>query len=112
MVANQDGPSTNIYASDRAKDLENNVETAERDGAYIPETDSTGYRIREEPYGTKRKIRVVLMGAGASTANFLKKAEEEMQNVEVRAYEKNHGVGGTWLEVRDSGVFTPWLSLC
>jgi len=95
MVVKHDTP-TNIYASDRSNDIEFNQETAERDGAYVPEVDSTGYRIREEPYGTKRKVRVVLMGAGASTVNFLKKAEEEMQNLDMTVYEKNHDVGGTW----------------
>lgn len=95
MVVKHDAPA-NIYASDRSNDFELNRETAERDGAYVPEVDSTGYRVREEPYGTKRKVRVVLMGAGASTLNFLKKAEEDMQNLDIAVYEKNHDVGGTW----------------
>lgn len=77
--------------------------TAERDGYHIPKADSAGYRIREEPFGARRKLRVVLMGAGASTVNFLKKAEEQMQNLEVTVYEKNHDVGGTWLENRYPG---------
>ena len=76
---------------------------AERDGWFIPEEDEHGYRIREEPYGTKRKLRIVLMGAAASTVNFLKKAEEEMQNLDICVYEKNHDVGGTWLENRYPG---------
>lgn len=83
-----------------AEDALQNNPTAERDGYLIPETDETGYRIREQPYGTKRRMRIVLMGAAASTANFLKKAEEQMQNVEICVYEKNHDVGGTWLENR------------
>jgi len=95
MVIKHD-TTTNIYASNRSDDIEANRETAERDGVYVPEVDSTGYRIREEPYGTRRKVRVVLMGAGASTVNFLKKAEEEMQNLDITVYEKNHDVGGTW----------------
>jgi cation diffusion facilitator CzcD-associated flavoprotein CzcO len=73
------------------------------DGEPAPEIDSQGYRIREQPYGTKRKLKVILMGAGASTLNFLKKAEEEMQNLEITVYEKNDGVGGTWLENRYPG---------
>lgn len=96
MVIKQDAPSTKIYASGGVDDIENNQDTAERDGAYVPQEDGFGYRIREEPYGTKRKVRVVLMGAGASTVNFLKKAEEEMQNLDIKVYEKNRDVGGTW----------------
>lgn len=99
MVIKQDGP-VSIYADDSVKDIENNNPTIERDGGLIPETDATGYRIREQPYGTKKTVRVVLMGAGASTLNFLKKAEEQMENVKITVYEKNHDVGGTWLENR------------
>lgn len=100
MVIKQDASPNNIYANGCAHDIENNNPTAERDGLLIPESDTSGYRIRETPYGTKRPIRVVLMGAGASTANFLKKAEEQLQNVKITVYEKNHDVGGTWLENR------------
>ena len=97
-----DAPTTpNIYADPSVHDIEQNNATAERDGAYIPETDASGYRIREQPYGTKRPVRVVIMGAGASTLNFLKKAEEEMSNLSVTVYEKNADVGGTWYEVSD-----------
>ena len=70
------------------------------DGQPAPEADEHGYRIREEPYGTKRKLKVILMGAGASSLNFFKKAEEEMSNLEIVCYEKNRDVGGTWLENR------------
>lgn len=61
-----------------------------------PECDEHGYRIREQPMGTKRRIKVILMGAGASSLNFFKKAEEEMQNLDIVCYEKNHDIGGTW----------------
>lgn len=71
---------------------------SDHDGVPAPDSDSAGYTIREEHYGTKRRIKVILMGAGASTLNFLKKAEEEMQNLDIVVYEKNHDVGGTWLE--------------
>jgi len=73
------------------------------DGEPAPETDETGYRIREVPYGTKRRVKVVLMGAGASSLNFFKKAEEEMEELDIVCYEKNHDVGGTWLENRYPG---------
>lgn len=68
-----------------------------------PLEDEHGYRIREQPMGTKRKIKVILMGAGASSLNFFKKAEEEMTDLEIICYEKNHDIGGTWLENRYPG---------
>lgn len=100
MVIKHDGGPDSIYANDSVRDIADNVPTDERDGFTVPVEDSAGYRIREEPYGTRRKMRVVLMGAGASTANFLKKAEEEMQNLDICVYEKNSDVGGTWFENR------------
>ena len=106
MAINHDtGPnastSPNINADPNIHDIDQNNPTAERDGAHIPEADAAGYRIREEPFGTKRPVRVVVMGAGASALNFLKKAEEGMRNLSVRVYEKNGDVGGTWFEVSD-----------
>ena len=101
MVIKHDGPDSAAATRDHVDQL--NQITAERDGLHVPEVDPSGYRIREEPFGTRRRIRVVLMGAGASTVNFLKKAEETMQNLDVTVYEKNHDVGGTWLENRYPG---------
>ena len=103
MGVKHDGPTTSIVADRNVDDIERNHPTAERDGYHIPEEDETGYRIREQPYGTKRKVRVVLMGAAASTANFLKKAEEQMENLDICVYEKNSDVGGTWFENRYPG---------
>jgi hypothetical protein len=65
-----------------------------------PETDQYGYRVKEQPMGTKRRIKVILMGAGASSLNFFKQAEEEMDNLDIVCYEKNKDIGGTWLENR------------
>ncbi|KAF2430784.1 FAD/NAD(P)-binding domain-containing protein [Tothia fuscella] len=92
----------NLYATSGTP-ADRNEPIVDYDGPPVPETDASGYRIREEPYGTKRKVRVVLMGAGASSLNFFKKAEEEMQSVEIVCYEKNSDVGGTWLENRYPG---------
>ena len=92
-----------IYADPNVNDIAQNHPTAERDGHLIPESDETGYRIREQPYGTKREVKVILMGAGASTLNFLKQAEEQMTNLKITVYEKSCDVGGTWFENRYPG---------
>lgn len=76
---------------------------AERDGLLIPEQDESGYRILERPMGTKRKVKVILMGAGMASMNFFKKAEEEMENLDIVCYEKNHDVGGTVGRVNPRG---------
>ncbi|KAK5170357.1 uncharacterized protein LTR77_004944 [Saxophila tyrrhenica] len=103
MGVKHDAPDANIVTDEAGHQHTLDHIVADRDGLLIPEEDEHGYRIREQPYGTKRKMRVVLMGAAASTVNFLKKAEEEMDNLDIVVYEKNHDVGGTWLENRYPG---------
>ena len=103
MGIKHDDPNSNILSDSDGNQIDRNDPLAERDGWLIPEEDETGYRIREQPYGTKRKLRIVMMGAAASTVNFLKKSEEEMEDLDICVYEKNHDVGGTWLENRYPG---------
>lgn len=105
MVIHSDPKSEpkNLYASEGTL-ADANVPIVDYDGPPAPETDEGGYRIREQPMGTKRKIKVILMGAGASSLNFFKKAEEEMENLDIVCYEKNHDIGGTWLENRYPGT--------
>ena len=95
--------SKNLYASNGTQADANVPNNAERDGAQVPESDEHGYKIHEQPMGTKRKIKVVLMGAGASSLNFFKKAEEHLNDVEIVCYEKNNEIGGTWFENRYPG---------
>ncbi|KAK4904841.1 hypothetical protein LTR49_025771 [Elasticomyces elasticus] len=100
MTIKQDGPepagnrdSNNIYVDAHNDDIINNILNSERDGAFVPEVDEHHFQVRKEPHGTKRPVRVALMGAGASTVNFLKKAEAQLENVMLIVYEKNHDVG-------------------
>ncbi|KAL1656118.1 hypothetical protein SLS61_001190 [Didymella pomorum] len=88
-----------LYAT-RGNNADENIKVRDQ---LAPETDQYGYKIKEQPMGTKRKNKVILMGAGASSLNFFKKAEEEMEELEMVCYEKNHDVGGTWLENRYPG---------
>jgi hypothetical protein len=95
-MAIQSDPPKSIYAAP-GNPADENVQVRDQ---LPPRTDQHGYRVREQPMGTKRKVKVILMGAGASSLNFFKKAEEEMQNVDIVCYEKNSDIGGTWLENR------------
>jgi hypothetical protein len=63
-----------------------------------------GYEILEKPYGSRRPLRVIHIGAGASGIVFSKFLEEQLEDVELQVYEKNHDVGGTWLENRCAPV--------
>lgn len=59
--------------------------------------------ISDQLFGSKRKLRVVLLGSGLSGINFFKFAEDKATNLEIRCYEKNEDIGGTWLENRYPG---------
>lgn len=61
-------------------------------------TNDRGYSIREEPMGSLKPMRIVVLGAGAGGINFCKTARDKLQNVEVVCYEKSPEVGGTWFE--------------
>jgi cation diffusion facilitator CzcD-associated flavoprotein CzcO len=63
------------------------------------------YKILERPIGTRRRIRVVCMGAGYSGLLMAIVFSEKMQdkNAELVIYERNHDLGGTWLENRYPG---------
>lgn len=65
-----------------------------------PRENTRGYRIEEIPSGSRRPLKVIVVGAGASGIAFAKFSREELQNVEIVIYEKNADIGGTWLENR------------
>ncbi|KAH0843527.1 putative sterigmatocystin biosynthesis monooxygenase stcW [Fonsecaea pedrosoi] len=62
------------------------------------EETNTGYTVLEEPLGTPRHLRVVVVGAGASGLNTARHMELHMKNYELTIYDKNADVGGTWFE--------------
>lgn len=65
--------------------------------------DFDGYRINEVPAYTRRPIRVICVGAGATGLQFIHKARHFLRNVAIQVYEKNSEIGGTWLENRYPG---------
>ncbi|EXJ82626.1 hypothetical protein A1O3_06439 [Capronia epimyces CBS 606.96] len=60
-------------------------------------------KILEQLYGTRKKMRIAVLGAGVSGLNFFKFAEDKLKNVEIICYEKNADIGGTWYENRYPG---------
>ncbi|KAM6535985.1 hypothetical protein FALCPG4_005508 [Fusarium falciforme] len=60
----------------------------------------------EELVGTaflRRKLKIVMLGAGISGIQFAHDVDTRMENVELEVYEKNPDVGGTWYENRYPG---------
>lgn len=65
---------------------------------------SNGYRIKEQPCGTERPLRVLSLGAGVSGINLARFLPETVKNLSLTIFEKNPEVGGTWYENRYPGV--------
>ncbi|CAE7016321.1 hypothetical protein PTNB73_01379 [Pyrenophora teres f. teres] len=95
----QSEPPNSLHAAP-GNDADQNINVRDQ---LPPKTDRHRYQINEQPMGTKKRVKVILMGAGASSLNFFKKAEEDMENLEMVCYEKNNDIGGTWLENRYPG---------
>ncbi|RAH79614.1 dimethylaniline monooxygenase [Aspergillus japonicus CBS 114.51] len=61
------------------------------------------YEIIDEPSRSRRKIRIIVIGAGASALNFAHDIDQSTLDIELVLYEKNPEIGGTWFENRYPG---------
>ena len=63
------------------------------------------YRVADQWLGEPRQVRVIVVGAGIGGIAAVKLFREAFQGrpADLVVYEKNHDVGGTWLENRYPG---------
>ncbi|OQE02194.1 hypothetical protein PENVUL_c040G06973 [Penicillium vulpinum] len=61
------------------------------------------YAVLDQPLGTKRHVRIICIGAGASGINMAYQTKNFLQDVDLVIYEKNPQIGGTWYENRYPG---------
>lgn len=68
----------------------------------VPKVDeATGYAIPDTYLGSKKKIRIIVIGFGAAAINLAHIfGDAANKDVEIQCYEKNPEVGGTWYENR------------
>jgi hypothetical protein len=95
MAGSRIDPVSNIRSQYAVPDFES---LPERYG--WPRENENGYRIREQLSGTERALRVIHVGCGAAGICLSKFLPEELNNVSLTCYDKNHDIGGTWLENR------------
>ncbi|KAB2573263.1 putative sterigmatocystin biosynthesis monooxygenase stcW [Lasiodiplodia theobromae] len=73
-------------------------------GTATQRADSTPYTVLEQPSRTGRKLRVIVIGAGASALNFAHDIDTSSSlDVDLVCYEKNPEIGGTWFENKYPG---------
>ncbi|KAG4421443.1 hypothetical protein IFR04_005393 [Cadophora malorum] len=56
------------------------------------------YVVEETILGNPHQLKVVCIGAGASGLDLAYKLKKNMRGIDFQIYEKNAGLGGTWLE--------------
>ena len=62
------------------------------------------YELSKLPFGTPRRLKIVVVGAGISALSLAHEvAIGRLKNVELKILEKNAGLGGTWWENRYPG---------
>ncbi|KAF5988508.1 monooxygenase [Fusarium coicis] len=61
------------------------------------------YEVVRQPIHQRQKMRIICVGAGLAGIAAAYKYMERLQDAEFVIYEKNHDVGGTWLENRYPG---------
>lgn len=100
---------TNDFAANGA--AHNMPQDAAQLGSAQPTAHGPGRWTGTEPYtfpnitmGTKRRVRVITIGGGASAINLAFQFRTHMTHLEHVAYERNPELGGTWLENRCVGV--------
>ena len=64
---------------------------------------SSQHVIPEQPLGTKRQVRIITVGAGATGLNFIRTLRLHLTDYTHAVYETNPQVGGTWYENRYPG---------
>ena len=55
------------------------------------------FQLHEAPVENQRPLKVIVIGAGYSGIYLGIRLPERLRNCEIVIYEKNAGVGGTWL---------------
>ncbi|CAI7602451.1 unnamed protein product [Penicillium viridicatum] len=61
------------------------------------------YEVSETYFGQPNKVRIAIIGCGASGIAITRKIHQLLENYELVIYEKNPDVGGTWFENRYPG---------
>lgn len=71
--------------------------------SYYTRPGAEGYRVNKDATwgdAANRRLRVITVGAGLSGILMAYRLQADCANIEHSVYEKNHDIGGTWLENR------------
>lgn len=72
----------------------NNMGSIKTPGQSLPKPPA--FVLKNEPVENQRRVKVRVVGAGYSGIYLGIRIPQRLRNVDLRIYEKNEGVGGTW----------------
>jgi hypothetical protein len=78
-------------------------EPAPQNGESKAHEQTTSFHLVDQWHSQPRKLRIIHVGAGATGLCAAFKMERQLTDYELVCYEKNHEVGGTWLQNRYPG---------
>lgn len=67
------------------------------------DADRPSFSLKDEPIENQRALKVRVIGAGLSGVYLGIRIPQRLRNVDLKIYDKNAGVGGTWWENRYPG---------
>lgn len=71
---------------------------------------SASLNLKNVPLDGHRRMKVRVVGAGYSGIYLGIRIPQRLRNIDLKIYEKNEGVGGTWWANRYPGMRLHWLS--
>lgn len=68
-------------------------------GRNAPTADAAGYSVPDTYMGSRRPIKILVIGFGAAAINIVHAiGQNKASNISMQCYEKNDEIGGTWYE--------------
>ena len=64
---------------------------------------TSNFTCKDEPIENQRPLKVRIIGAGFSGVYLGIRIPQRLRNIDLKIYEKNDGIGGTWWENRYPG---------
>lgn len=86
-----------------AENAVNSLPSAMRDAGPCSADGSKSFFLKDEAVENHRSLKVRVIGAGLSGVYLGIRIPHRLRNVDLKIYEKNAGVGGTWWENRYPG---------
>jgi hypothetical protein len=97
-AANTNGIKRKDFLPNGHSEVDSKLGEKTDSAASVSSKAAEAYSILEQPNRSGRKVKVIVIGAGASALNFAHDIDTSPLDIELAVYEKNSEIGGTWFE--------------